>query len=125
MAFEYEVSRQVVIPSLILKVDEPRFLKIVGKCEVSDIKPKAGFEAATVMRVQDLEDSSGTIFSTIVNSVLKSELEKNYPNDSYVGHMFRVVKLGTGGKKYHTFGLDEIKPKGAPAVPAAPAKAAK
>ena len=45
------------------------------------------------------------------NTVFKSEMEKNYPDDSYVGKWFQITRLPIKrGKDYATFAINEIEP---------------
>lgn len=52
---------------------------------------------------------TGELGQIVVGSVLKSNLEKSYPNAGYVGKAFEIVKQkGKEGKRYRTYTVYEI-----------------
>jgi hypothetical protein len=52
---------------------------------------------------------TGELGQIVVGSVLKSNLEKAYPNGAYVGKAFEIVKQkGKEGKRYRTYTVYEI-----------------
>lgn len=66
-----------------------------------------------IMHVVNLE--TGEDSTIVANSVLKSELQRTYPNDAYVDKCFAVEKTGTkrsaNGTNYSTFQISEIEVK--------------
>lgn len=61
----------------------------------------------TVAHVTDAEN--GVASQIVCNEVLKSELEKTYPDKSYVGKWFELLKnKKSEGKTYNTFGITEL-----------------
>jgi len=64
-------------------------------------------EPATLCNVTDL--SSGELGQFIANTVIKSTLDENYPNDTYVGLCFSITKQARQeGKQYDKFSIEEI-----------------
>jgi len=62
-----------------------------------------------IVAVTDLSDGSQK--QMVCNEVLKSELDKQYPNDTYVGKYFELIKnTKAEGKRYNTFGITELAP---------------
>lgn len=74
--------------------------------------PKTGADGNVVpppfiIDVLNLED--GISMQMVANEVLKSELEKQYPDATYVGKYFEIVKnTRAEGKRYNTFGITEL-----------------
>ncbi|MGH7743753.1 MAG: hypothetical protein ACREQ5_02900 [Candidatus Dormibacteria bacterium] len=66
---------------------------------------------ATLANVINLED--GSVCQIIVNAVVKSVLNDEYPNDGYVGKCFAITKRGRAqGKQYNPFDIEEIEDPG-------------
>lgn len=120
---DYKVVKAVTLPFLKMVCEQQYFVTI--KSEIFKSKgmmDKAGaakgskaekMEPADVVRVIDLEDPKAGEKEMIVNSVLKSTLDENYPANAYVGKSFLLVKHNkTEGKAYHRFTVTEIAPKG-------------
>jgi hypothetical protein len=78
--------------------------------------PKKGPDGAPVpppfiLHATNLEDGSSV--QMIANEVLKSELEKQYKDNGYVGKYFELIKnTKAEGKRYNTFGITELAPAG-------------
>lgn len=51
---------------------------------------------------------TGEINQMIVGAVLKSELEREYPNASYVGKAFQIQKAKVQGKRYSAYQIAEL-----------------
>lgn len=115
---DYETVKTVTVPLLKPSLDTPFFVKILTKIVQSKaIESKTGkkrdMEPAFVCHVVNLEDEAAGTMEFIVNAVLKSALDEEYPSDSYVGKCFRLIKHAKAeGKQYHKFTIAEIKPKG-------------
>lgn len=116
------VVKNVTMPSLTLKPNEPHCLVFVSPMRISSVITKAGDgkdkEPATIADVGDVE--TGEAFIGIIPAVVKSNLERDYPNDGYVGKTFYIENLGkrTQGQRYNDFRILEIDPSemlGAPA----------
>ncbi len=78
-----------------------------------------------IMPVTNLE--TGEENTIVLNKVLHSELEKNYPDQSYVSRCFAVEKYApSGDKRYSTFMIAEVELKQeTAATSASPSKTAK
>lgn len=113
----FKQKRQVTLPTLSLKATKdgvlppPRFLKFeeaMHESKYVDPDPKKQKEKpATIAAVTDME--SGEVYQFIVPSVVQSQLERNYPDNAYVGCIFRLACLGKRpGKRYWDFSITEV-----------------
>jgi hypothetical protein len=104
-------KRAVIVPTLNLKVGEPRVLLFVDEMRVStyvDPDPKKAKEKpATVAMVGDVQ--TGEQFLLLVPSVLESSLKETYPDNGYKGLTFYVEKLPKRpSKRYFDFKCVEV-----------------
>lgn len=127
----FKVSRQVTVPSLVLKeVGKPHILKIMDKMRIStyvDPDPKKKKEKpATICGVTNME--TGEVAQLLVPSVMEANLRRDYDavvkvegegreakivedsgTHAYVGKVFRVENLGKRpGKRYFDFSILEL-----------------
>lgn len=113
----FKVRRQVTVPTLSLKegkdgtLPPPRYLQFNEAMHLStyvDPDPKKAKEKpATISGVTDRE--TGEMFQFLVPSVVESQLKRDYPEDGYVGKIFRITCLGKrAGKRYRDFSIFEI-----------------
>lgn len=65
-------------------------------------------EPAQIMTVIDLETNREC--ELIVGHILKSNLEDNYPKETYVGKSFSSIQSKVEGKRYRQYTLTEIAP---------------
>ncbi len=117
---KFAVKKHLTMPQLKLAIGVPSFVKILDAVRISTVPPKAELDAAghptgktekpaEVCSVIDLEGDADTPFTMIVNAVFKSEIEKGYPGQKYVGKKFRIVKGPKAqGKRYNTFAIAEL-----------------
>jgi hypothetical protein len=111
VAAGFKVAKQVTLPSLTLKVDEPRVLVILEAMKISDFH-EPGKEAATICAVGDV--MSGEQATLLVPTTVKSNLERQYPADDngkpgYVGKTFLITRMmQRAGKKYHDHTIVEL-----------------
>jgi hypothetical protein len=109
---KYKRTSALVLPVLRLLEESSTYVKIDGAMHVGSEQraPKKGeqqMEPATVMPVTDLE--TGELGMVIVNTVLQGILSEKYPDDSYVGKSFEIIKHAKrDGKRYHNFSVFEI-----------------
>lgn len=105
------VVRNVTLPLLKQTDDQPYYIAIVsgivqGKA-VAQKKGETVMEPAKIMRVVNLQ--TGQECEMIANSVMQSTFEENYPDQSYVGKAFVVIRHAKqAGKRYHTYTVTEI-----------------
>lgn len=98
--------------------NEPRYVKItsaihLGKEQKKKADDDKAREPAHLAPCINLED--GAECQIIVSAVVLSTLNDEYPNDSYVGKCFAIVKKNrTPGKQYFPYGVEEIEDPGAP-----------
>ncbi len=110
----FKVTRRVTMPSLALKkTGDNRVLLFMDAMRVSNIKGKPDAdgktrEPATVSTVTDLQTGEQLIF--IVPSVVKANLERDYPKDSYVGKAFAIENRGrrNENQRYNDFSIMEV-----------------
>ena len=108
--------RAVTVPLLKQKDEKEIFVKITGPMfEAQPIKKSSQGDGdtkeekrkpPTLVRVINLETDEE--MELIVNAVLKSTLEDEYPNDGYVGKTFEIVSHSIEGRDYKTYDVTEI-----------------
>jgi hypothetical protein len=112
--FVPKIIKQVTLPLIKPQIDEPVYIKVtkpmyVGK-DVSAREKTPGAkkkEPATLIDCINIE--TGEEAQLIVPSVLKGIFEDEYPNGSYVGKGFQIVKKPKReGKDYFPFLVAEI-----------------
>jgi len=112
----FKVAKQVTRTVLQQVNEVPFYIEITSSIHVSTIDPeyskyknKDTGEASLpdVCDVTNLETGECQIL--IVNTVLGSELERNYPGDSYVGRSFGVLRTKSEmDKRYFTYKIIEL-----------------
>lgn len=108
------VKRVVTLQSLVMKADsEPRALTIHSAIRVSTVikKPKAGETAEKPANVCDVTDmETGEAFIFLVPSVVQSNLERDYPEEGYVGKSFYIRNDGkrNTSQRYFDFTIVEV-----------------
>jgi len=110
MTMKFRKIKNITLPLLKMDAETLYYVKIIkamylGKA-IDDKK-----EAATLADVINLE--TGETVQIICPTVLRQTLNEHYPNDSYVGKCFELVKhlvkaADTGALKYNTFNVAEI-----------------
>lgn len=112
------VKRHVTLPSLAIKTaGQQKILFIIDAMRVSKITDKAGTDAegkaktrepATICTAGDCE--TGELVTFIVPAVVKSNLERDYPKDSYVGKSFVIQNKGkrSEAQRYNDFAIAEV-----------------
>lgn len=114
VAPNFRVVRNVTRPLLKMKDNQAYYIQIEEKIfQAEQVKnPKKDADGNTqkppfVFFAKNLED--GHSVQMLANSVLHSELEKQYPDNSYVGKVFELIKnTKAEGKSYNTFGITEL-----------------
>lgn len=109
--------RNLTLDILKFVEQEPRYVKITGAVflgkEQKDKDPEKKKAPAHLAHCINLED--GTECQIIVAAVVLSVLTDDYPNDSYVGKCFEIVKKNrVQGKAYFPYGVTEIEDPGKP-----------
>lgn len=110
---EFEVVRHVSVPMLEVPAGAMFIARMVDKMRV--LKPLDGVkpEFPGDHIASTIEATTGAVRLFTWSSVFKSEMERDYPNDSYVGKWFQITKLPKKrGKRYFAFAISEVKPKG-------------
>lgn len=100
----------VTIPLLKKEDNTPIYVVITGAIfkgkDMPAAEGKAQMEPAHIARVIDL--STGEVMETICNSVMKSSLEEEYPNEGYINKAFKIVQVKVEGKRYKNYSIAEI-----------------
>ena len=108
--FEFKVIKKVTLPVLKISINKEYFVKIDDKIfqgKKLENDKKDNKEPAYLVNVTDLK--SGEQGQIVLNKVLKETLLEEYPEDSYVGLCFQIIKKPKDtGKDYHTFSLVQI-----------------
>lgn len=107
--------RRVTMPSLALKnPGDEKILCIADAMRVSAVKDKSEQkrEPATICSVGDV--LTGEMYTYIVPAVVKSNLLRDYPDDSYVGKSFHIKNMGrrNENQRYNDFSIIEVDPSG-------------
>jgi hypothetical protein len=90
-----------------VRIEEPMFIGKTVKEKAKGDDNKKEKEPATILNVVDL--STGEQAQIVCNTVLKSVLSEEYPNNAYVGKCFLIEKQGRApGKDYNPFHIEEI-----------------
>lgn len=114
---EFVAKRKRLLTRSVLKMTEEitRYVKIemamfIGKTIKEKVKEgtdKKQKEPATLINVIDLV--SGEPMVIVANTVLKSVLNEEYPDNAYVGKCFAITKKAKAvGKDYNPFNIEEI-----------------
>lgn len=108
---QFEVKREVAVPQLSVQGDNVQLaVRIVS---LMSGKPNAKGHTVYSVKVQDLLDDS-VEKAMVVPAIVQSELDRTYPDGSYLGKFFALSKLGkAAGKNYNNWDIKEIGPKGA------------
>jgi hypothetical protein len=110
-AFQFKVLKNVTLPLIKLEIDTPEYVKLTGTMfvgkEVKGTGDKAKMEPAVLCHCVNLQ--TGENAQIIVNAVVKENLNDNYPENSYVGKSFELIKHDKReGKRYNDFSITEI-----------------
>lgn len=112
---EFKTKKLLTIPLLKLAVGATVYVKVTGamyigkeiKSKRANANPAAAREPATLINAINLE--TGEQCQVICSAVVKGVFEDNYPQDSYVGKCFSLLKLErAAGKEYNGFKVVEI-----------------
>lgn len=110
--------RQVTLGVLKLSSKEPRYICIVDAMHVSaDIAPEQPAkdsdkpsakrkEPATVAHALDMETGEEGVL--ICSAMIKSQLNREYPGDSYVGRGFELISTKVPDKAYNIVSIAEV-----------------
>ncbi|MGH9780176.1 MAG: hypothetical protein ACRD33_00020 [Candidatus Acidiferrales bacterium] len=109
--FTLPTKRKLTLPVVRFETDKPQYVVIVGRMHVGrSLKgtgDKSRMEPATLAECVDIE--SGELKLLICSAMVKSVLDENYPDDSYVGVGFQIVKHNKrDGKGYFDYSVDEV-----------------
>jgi len=113
--FKFTVSRNVTLPLWKWETGKQKVFRIETEIKIGNVtKPKGKgveptkveMEPAHVAEVTNLDTK--TRCQMIFGKVLQSEIEKAYPEHSYVGKCFASIQSDIPGKRYKGYTLDEI-----------------
>lgn len=112
---QFTKLRQVTLGVLKLSPKEPRYIYIVAPMHVSaDIAPDAPAkegapkkkEPATVAHALDMQTGEEGVL--ICSAMLKSQLQREYPGDGYVGRGFEFTSTKVPDKAYNIVSIAEV-----------------
>ena len=108
METKFEVAKHVTLP--LFKIGkEPLFCRFESKIVIGKIVDDKK-EPPRMAQVTNME--TGELGEIIVGIVLKTNLEENYPDGTYVGKIFRLEKISPeGARKYSLYNITEMKVK--------------
>lgn len=104
-------KRRIVLPTVNLRVGEPRLIVFATPMRVSDYVDPTAKEGekqkpATVAECGD--PSTGEQFLLLVPKVLEENIRRAYNGDDYLGRCFLIEKLPKRpGKRYFDFRVEE------------------
>ncbi len=111
----YKAKKQVTLPSLSMKEGQTFALRFDTAMRVSEVmdkktEGKKPRDPATIANVTDVATGEQYIF--IVPSVVKSNLERDYKDESYVGCVFQITHKGKRkeSQRYFDFAITELEP---------------
>jgi hypothetical protein len=120
MAIKFKKISAVTVSLLKIEADKPIYVESASEMLQTEKHPKdkSDKNPPIVMQVVNLE--SGETQQIICAEVLKSELELHYPEKTYIGKQFEIIKHEKAtGKQYSTYSITEIEvEKPAPAIAA-------
>jgi hypothetical protein len=113
---KFRIVKHVTRPLLRLIDNKPVFVKMDGPFRQAEATKNPQKDASGnpvpppfLADIVNLETDQPS--QMVANEVFKSELQKQYPNDSYVGKYFELTKITKAeGKRYNTFTILEIAP---------------
>lgn len=110
-----KVKRAVTLPSLVLKVPgQEAMIQFLSPYRVSTVVDKKDTkrEPAIIANVRDIQTGKEFIF--LIPSVVKANLERDYPSDGYVNCAFYIRHVGkrTESQRYSDFEIYEVEPDG-------------
>jgi hypothetical protein len=114
----YEIAKQVTRQVLRQEDGKPFYVEFESAVyKGEELVPSRGgaakMAAADLANVIDL--LTGELCVLIVNAVLKSELERHYPGEGYIGRKFAIRRANPGGdtdKRYKVYQIIELREKG-------------
>lgn len=121
----FETVKHVTLPQLKLEAGTPVFVRITSEIREADpVAPsrnrdskdgetKTTMAPPKLVNVDNLAQSNKP-YQMIVNEVVGRELEKTYPDHSYVNRCFKITLLNIQGKRYKGAEVIEIRPKAEP-----------
>lgn len=105
-AQQFKVKKRVTLPVLQLKPGGgERFFKIMTPMKLGE---KLDDQKGAAMLFEAVDLVSGEYGNVIPPTIMQNELNKHYPNDSYVGKCFQVSVTRNAAKKYNHVSLAEV-----------------
>jgi hypothetical protein len=109
--FTPKIKRNLTLPVHRFVEETPSYFKILTKMalgkKMGGKSEAAKMEPATLVEIVNLE--TGENEQLICSKVIQSTLSESYPDDTYVGKGFKVVKHAKKqGKNYNNYSIAEI-----------------
>ena len=116
---QFEIVRNVTLPFLMIAGDgTPSYVKFNTAIEpdtstFSERVRKSkndGEQRQEPMHIAEVTNlQTGEVARLVAHSVLESQLNEAYPDNSYVGRNFKIEKTKAAGKRYFNFNIVEIR----------------
>jgi len=114
--YSFTRVKSVTRPVLKLEFSRPYYIRVETAPEkaVEDVTARRATKSDTVqeppflMNVINLE--TGEEQTIVVPVVLQDTLAQHYPENTFVGRCFEIIKLKVEGKRYSNFSITEIEP---------------
>jgi len=104
---QFKVKKHVTLPILQLKIGVPYYVTVTEPIVVGK-KVEADKDPAHIMTVTNLAAGAQPC-QIVLNAVLLSTFEDEYPDAGYVDKTFEIIKgEKKTGKNYHPFSLIEL-----------------
>jgi hypothetical protein len=115
----FKAKRAVTLPSLSIKTGASYCLRLEDTLRVSKVKDKPTFESdgktlkkprdpATICTATDVVTGEQYIY--LVNAVVVENLKRDYPDDTYIGKIFKIANMGKRNEtqRYFDFSIIEL-----------------
>lgn len=111
---EFEKGKVMASPFLGGGLGVEKKIRIMSKITKADFIKPGREQANDVCMVNDLEDADpNALFTLAVSTIMKNELEKNFPKGEYVGECFAFTRYAKAqGGKASPIRLQHLKIKG-------------
>lgn len=105
----YVFFTSAIFKAKVNEVEQKKYVKDLASWEASNKKEPAPQVPNPPELAHVIDMESGEVAQIIANAILKTEIEDNYPDDTYVGKGFEVKKFKpTGGKRYAMIQIAEV-----------------
>lgn len=107
---KYNKVKAVTLETKKTVIDVPNIVKICGIQYKDQLDEKSGEIVKDCLPIAEVfcHEAKDT-FHMVLNYVLIKQLNEVYPDNTFIGKSFEIIKLKKGnGKRYHPFVINEI-----------------